>query len=111
MPFLTSDINTRPNISQYKQFSAGSKSRHSINKKLFYPQLVSDQRLEGCQIIEKDNCSKLSTLRVLHTLFPAIFSQKCVLILGGSRVCLHCMPHVTAHIFGQMISAKYDVYC
>ena len=45
-----------------EQFSAGSKSRHIINKKLsvkvFFPQLVSDQRLEGCQIVEKENCSK-----------------------------------------------------
>ena len=32
--------------------------------KVFLPQLVSDQRLDGCQIVEKENCSKLSTLRV-----------------------------------------------
>ena len=31
------------------------------------------------------------------------FSQKYVLIRGGS--------HATVHIFGQMVSAKYDVYC
>ena len=51
-----------------EQFSADSKSRHVINKKIsmkvFFPQLVSDQRLEGCQIAEKENCSKPSTLRV-----------------------------------------------
>ena len=39
-----------------EQFSAGSKSQHIINKKLsmevFFPQLVSDQRLEGSQMVE-----------------------------------------------------------
>ena len=43
-----------------EQFLMGSKFWHIINKKLsmkvFFPQLVTDQRLEGCQIVEKDFC-------------------------------------------------------
>ena len=95
-----------------EQFSVRSKSQH-INKKLsmrvFCPQLVTEQRLEGCQIVEKENCSKLSTFRVLHTLFSAIFHKLKYDLIQGDHLCERaCMQHATAYAFGQNISAKYD---
>ena len=82
-----------------KQFSAGSKSGHTISKKLsmkvFFPQLVSDQRLEGCQIVVKENCSKLSTLWVLHTLFPDIFHKS---INSGRIMCARAC-HMLQHTY------------
>ena len=71
--------------------------------KIFFPQSVSAQRLEGCQILEKENCSQLAA----HA-FSCQFLQKYVFIPGGSSVNAR-MPHITAYRFCQRISNKNDV--
>ena len=73
--------------------------------KVFSPHLVSDQRLEGCQSVEK----KWKLLQTIYTQGTARavschFSQKYILICGD-HVCV-CMSRATAHMFGQMMSAK-----
>ena len=69
-----------------EQFTAWSKSRHIINKKLsikvFILPLVSAQRFRGHQMVEKENCTQSSTVRVLHPLFPSNFYKTVFSIHG-----------------------------
>ena len=67
-----------------------SKSRHIINKKVsmkvFFPQLVSDQRLEGYQIVEKRELLQTIYTQGFAHAISCHFSQKYV-IIQGDHVC------------------------
>ena len=105
-----------------EQFSAGSKSRHIINKKLsvkvFFPLFVSDQRLEGCQIIVLEKKTAPNHLQTIYTreccthCFLLFFTKVCFNWVGrgggewGSCVHMHAICYST-HIWS--VSGKFMI--